>query len=443
MAEKPFKVQGVDRMSGGLPDADVRSKYGTFKDNLQSPIHRWFTYPAGYSYRLIEKKIADHSLGQGHRIGDPFVGAGTTCLTAKLSGISSVGTEAHPFVYDIARSKIEYEHDTDHLFDEAERIRWLAAEYYAAGNKPDGWPGLIYKCFTEDNLCRLGSLRLAVEGLENGYQPFFKTALTATLRDSASAGTGWPYIAPSKYAEKKTSKDAFVEFEKRCASMIKDIKLVMDSDRPDSDHQLFMGDARKFSDYSGKESLDMVITSPPYLNNYDYADRTRMETYFWGIYENWGEITKNVRDRLIIAATTQIRRGEMQDAARLKNVASVSPRAHQTLTKAIKQLSEERMNKSGKKSYDLMVAGYFEDMIKVIVEVFRSLRKGAQFILIVGDSAPYGVHIATEELIADMAIDAGFSGASIEMLRTRGDKWAGNSQRHKVPLKESIVTLVK
>ena len=33
------------------------SEYGSFKDSLRAPIHRWFTYPAGYSYKFVESEI--------------------------------------------------------------------------------------------------------------------------------------------------------------------------------------------------------------------------------------------------------------------------------------------------------------------------------------------------------------------------------------------------
>ncbi len=26
-------------------------EWGTFKDSLKAPVHRWFTYPAGFSYK--------------------------------------------------------------------------------------------------------------------------------------------------------------------------------------------------------------------------------------------------------------------------------------------------------------------------------------------------------------------------------------------------------
>jgi len=90
---------------------------------------------------------------------------------------------------------------------------------------------------------------------------------------------------------------------------------------------------------------------------------------------------------------------------------------------------------------DLMVAGYFNDVAKVMRQVCRVLKPHAPFVLILGDSAPYGVHIPTEEYLGKLALGMGFRRYDIQQLRTRGDKWRHNSQRHKVALKESILIL--
>ena len=67
--------------------ANAVAKYGTFKDSLSAPVHRWFTYPAGYSYRLVEAKVTEFGLSSRSLIADPFVGTGTTSLAAKKLGI--------------------------------------------------------------------------------------------------------------------------------------------------------------------------------------------------------------------------------------------------------------------------------------------------------------------------------------------------------------------
>ena len=234
-----------------------------------------------------------------------------------------------------------------------------------------------------------------------------------------------------------------MEFRKRCLMMIEDIKCTQGWSTQETNHQLIKGDARRFQDYAAQDSLDMVVTSPPYLNNYDYGDRTRLETYFWGVYHSWGDITREVRDKLITAATTQIRRGEWEVFRETPTVRAAAPEIHAELRAIITQLSELRLVKRGRKAYDLMVAGYFEDMLAVVRAVHSVLKPGQPFILVVGDSAPYGVHVPTDELIGRLSLSVGFSGWDKEIIRTRGDKWAGNPQRHKVPLRESIVTIIK
>ena len=420
--------------------ADSVAKYGTFKDSLSAPVHRWFTYPAGYSYRLVEAKAAEFSLEAGSLIADPFVGTGTTSLAAKTMGIDSVGVEAHPFVHWVAQTKLDCNHDTDLLRKEAKLISEQASDICVSGCRESArWPDLVHKCFDDENLDRLYALRTAVLHMRSERQDFFKLALTAALRDTTSAGAGWPYIAPSKFAERKVRRNALDEFAKRCELMADDVESFTEIR---SKHDLVRGDARLLASYTGEAAVDMILTSPPYLNNYDYADRTRMETYFWGLYDSWADITANVRDKLMMAATTQVRRNQMAETVKMPLVKSLDSAVHNELQDAVSRLGELRKKKSGKKSYDLMTAGYFEDMAQVVVEARSALKSGCPFILVLGDSAPYGVHVTTDEIIGRLAVGAGFAHYDIEVIRTRGDKWAGNSQRHKVPLRESIVTVV-
>ncbi len=79
-------------------------EWGTFKDSLRAPVFNWFTYPAGFSYKAVRYSISEENLEPGSIIYDPFMGSGTTNLAAKTMGFNSVGVEAHPFVYPIAKS---------------------------------------------------------------------------------------------------------------------------------------------------------------------------------------------------------------------------------------------------------------------------------------------------------------------------------------------------
>ena len=92
-----------------------RTNLGTFRDSLRAPVHRWFTYPAGFSYRAVEEACQTYGIKSGMTVYDPFGGTGTTLVTAKQHGINSFGVEAHPFVQFVARTKLFWEFDFTEL----------------------------------------------------------------------------------------------------------------------------------------------------------------------------------------------------------------------------------------------------------------------------------------------------------------------------------------
>ena len=421
----------------------TKSEYGSFRDSLRAPVHRWFTYPAGYSHRFVEAKINEYGLGAGSTIADPFVGTGTTSLVAKLVGVNSVGIEAHSFVHWVAKTKMFLNHDLDSLSNAVHEVTERAKSLTGQVEWSELWPPLVYKCFTEDNLAQLAALRESIteSELDTHMADFLKLALTATLRVATTAGAGWPYIAPSKYQSKKVAKHALTEFQAKCGLMMSDVHQVQTLGIPYSSHDLILGDARKFSSYIGAETIDLIVTSPPYLNNYDYADRTRLETYFWGIHGSWADITREVRDHLVMAATTQVRMAAMNGTIGCPAIRRLDTEIHDELLEIIGKLKHMRSVKKGGKTYDYMVAGYFEDMCEVLKCAREVLKPGGHFVLVLGDSAPYGVHVPTEEIVGRLAVATGFSSYAIEQLRTRGGKWGHNPQRHKVPLRESVLTI--
>ncbi len=422
---------------------------GTFKDCLKAPIHRWFKYPAGFSYKLVEAKLREHKLDERSWVLDPFTGSGTTNVVAKAEGVNSIGIEAHPFVYWVAKVKTFWEYDWDELRSTMNRLlsRILSAtpsEWEAMDC--EGFPDLVKKCFSPENLKKLAFIRDAIAELDCSAQvkDFFNLALTDTLRTVSKAGVGWPYIAPTKFHERTKERDALEEFASQVRLMFDDLKWQISHCRSRKvECRLLLWDARKPFPNVSPESVDLAITSPPYLNNYDYADRTRLEMYFFGWAKTWRDITEKVRSKLMVAATTQVRRSDFGAQPLSDEVRQASPKVYAELLDKIEALRQIRLHKGGRKNYDLMVAGYFNDMVKVLKNVLAVLKTGAEFILVLGDSAPYGVYIPTEEYLGELALGIGFSQYHIQVLRRRGGKWENNPQRHKVKLKESILTLKK
>lgn len=426
------------------------SEWGTFKDSLRAPVHRWFTYPAGFSYKAVEHSIERYGIVQGQTIYDPFMGSGTTNLTAKTLGINSVGTEAHPFVYQITKAKLNWDIEIKSIKDFIDLVeKTLSKKSSTLKTKKvkDEFPELILKCYETRTLYDLWALReLIAENLEDeGIRGFFFVVVTAMLRNISIAATGWPYIAPNKVKSSSIDKDVLTEFillANQMASDIQAIKIWSNDKYKKSKHNLINGDSRNTKDFIKDKSVDHVFTSPPYLNNFDYADRTRLELYFWGHAKSWGEISQQIRTVLMTSATTQISRTDVRYEI-LNEFSKECPKVTDFIGESVEKLAVLRKTKGGKKSYDLMVAGYFNDMYKIIKDVYRVMKPNTKALFVLGDSAPYGIHIPTDKIIGDIGIGIGFDSYEIEVLRTRGDKWKANPQRHNIPLREGVVILSK
>ena len=425
------------------------SGWGTFKDSLRAPIHNWFTYPAGFSYKAVIFFLKKHGGKEGQSIFDPFMGSGTTNLVAKSLGFNSYGVEAHHFIYPITNAKLNWDID---LTKSEKHIETIKSEFNSERiqNKIVDLtlvPELLLKCFEYNTLNDLVKLRDLILSLEkdNYIRNIYFVALVALLREVSSAATGWPYIAPNKIKKSSIGKVVIDEYVKLVKKMLNDISLIKQSSIKDykkTNHNIYLGDCRDTSNLISDNAADFIFTSPPYLNNFDYADRTRLEMYFFQEANTWGEITTIVRNKLMTSATTQINRNDRKYILSddIKNDCIEVYEEIQTITEKLYDL---RLTKGGKKSYDLLVSGYFNDMYRQLKDSYRVLKKDGVASYVLGDSAPYGVHVKTDVLLGKMAKAVGFSDYNIEVLRTRGGKWKDNPQRHSVPLRESIVTFYK
>jgi DNA modification methylase len=441
-----FNLASYEEASDRRPTIEL----GTFKDSMRAPIHSWFQYPAGYSYKFVEHVFDEYSIKPNNWVYDPFCGSGTTLVVAKKRGINAYGVEAHSFVHWVASVKLYWEYDFSSFSKTIDNFLHKCKEYMEDKNRRQidlsgVFPELIYKCYHLSDLRELYLARqfILTEVADANIQSFLKLALTDTLRKASAAGTGWPYIAPNKNTGDKPPKNAFKLFATSTKKMYADIMQIMVNSSANAIIQNVLGDSRHQQSLSDNQ-IDIALTSPPYLNNYDYADRTRLETYFWGITKTWSDITAMFREKLIVAATTQvIRRNYEVETALSQEIKGLDEEIYKVIQDSVLRLAALRKTKGGKKDYDLMVALYFNDMLPILQESYRVIRNDGKFIVVVGDSAPYGVHIPTEDLIGRLGLAVGFRKFDYKEFRSRGGKWKDNPQRHTVPLREGVVIFTK
>lgn len=449
LVQLPLRFEPDQDSAEQPPPQDYADRdLGTFKDSLRAPIHRWFRYPAGYSYKFVLENFDLFGIEPGAWVYDPFSGTGTTLICAKQRGINAYGVEAHAFVHWVADVKLYWGFEQQLL---GKQLHRLLAEAQAAvtsqsmsSDLAGVFPELVYKCYHPLDLVVLYRLREFIlnEVGDVKVQNLLKLALTDTLRGAAAAGTGWPYISPRKNNGQKPPRDAFAVFRKTVWQMYDDLRTVMGI-MPFCEIHNVLGDSREKQALADGQ-VSLALTSPPYLNNYDYADRTRLETYFWGLTKTWGDITRQYRDKLLVAATTQVvRKKHMLGTVLAQDIAYIAPEAYRTIQDAVLRLASLRLQKGGKKDYDLMTALYFNGILEVLKETYRVLESGGRFCLVLGDSAPYGVYIPTHHLIGELGLGLGFSRFDYHEFRQRGDKWKENPQRHNVKLREGVVILTK
>jgi hypothetical protein len=102
-----------------------------------------------------------------------------------------------------------------------------------------------------------------------------------------------------------------------------------------------------------------------------------------------------------------------------------------------RRLTEERGQHGGRKAYNSMVAAYFHDLARTWVTLRRVCRPGTRALFIVGDSAPYAVHVPVERWLGELALGAGFHKWHFDKLRDRNIKW--KNRKHRVPLHEGLL----
>lgn len=430
---------------GSKEEMDVDALLGTFKDNTSAPIHRWFRYQTGFSYELVAGFLDMFEIDGTSTVLDPFSGVGTTVVEAKKRGARVHGVEVHPLISWIAEQKTNWDIDISNLREQANDLRKSVRtavqerdhrDYISESKEPE----FLYKVFDEQKLGELYVVDEVIESDFSGpYAELFKMALVSSLRDVSKAKTVFPYVQPS--STKPSTPEVLEVFSKKVEMIEEDLSRVFRETENIGQSTIHQIDARCIGAVENN-TVDVVVTSPPYLNNVDYADMTRLELYFLGYASSWKEITESVRKDLINSSTVVIQDvpSDVEPRSELPNSLKQEITAKQTKLKEARDAKDY----SGKK-YDLMVTAYFNDMYDVMAQVYDKMKLNTYFLLVLGDSAPYGVHIPTDFYLGRVGEGIGFEFKDIYEIRERGDTWKSikGSRRHDVDLRESIVLLQK
>ena len=412
--------------------ARFKGRSGAFVDNMALPVHRWYRYSAGFSADWVRSVVREHSTGRRNfAVLDPFAGVGTTLLACSSEKVRSWGFETHPFVHRVAVAKLCGIH-SELAVVRGTFTKFLRCLPNVPDNLPPDVPDLLAKCYTGESLAALFSMRKVFQeefDLKTPETELLWLVVTSILRACSKAGTAqWQYVLPNK---RKTGVLRPIDaYQAKASSVLQDIEHAQRNGWS-SLSQVFLTDARAPKCPSAVE-VDSVITSPPYPNNYDYADATRLEMTFWGEIRRWGDLQEAVR-RHLIRSCSQHASAEKLVLEDMLSEPVLEP-IKSALSDACYLLEEIRETKGGRKNYHTMASAYFRDLGYSFNALRRICRPGGFMCFVIGDSAPYGVYLSVDEWLGNLAVAAGFKSFSFEKIRDRNVKW--KNRKHRVPLKE-------
>ncbi len=344
--------------------------------------HGYHRYPAKFLPDVVRKIIEEYAKGS-NLIADLFAGCGTTLVEAKVHGISSVGVDINPVAQLITKVK------TTPLAPDA-----LQQAYTALVNLFDKYNESDYEdikkheridyWFTPSQKAKIAFLYDTVFHLEvdDDTKDFFYVCISHILKNCSwwlQSGT-----KPQRDMEKEPE-DPFNEFKRHCSKMIgwneRFYNELSKKGHLGIPCEIQLGDARHTNIAS--ESIDAIITSPPYVTSYEYADIHQLTAY-------WMKYISDIHE------------------FRKKFIGS-SYSGNVSLEVSGSKQAQKIVNALSKKNQHIArdVAQYFNDMKEVAIEMERLLAPGGKACVVIGNTKIKEVQIKSAEVFFEFLRNAG------------------------------------
>jgi len=390
----------------------------TYVPNKKIPVYNWFKFKEGFSRELVFKLLNHFKLEEGSLVLDPFAGCGTTLLACKEYGLPSVGIDILPIAVFAAKVKLREWKDLDEVIRCIDRLM----------SKPVGSPRckfpdvrIVNLAFSPQVKKEILFYKEKITSMKSPVKDFLMLGLLSILEEVSYTSKDGQFL---RLVEKPIPRVKDV-LRRQLTQMVTDLcqrELAFETSRKKVKSEVFEGDAREPclpKRYWGKVSA--VVTSPPYLNRYDYSRTYALELcLLWvGSFED----LRGIRKRLL---RSHIESDESA-GARL-NVPA--------LDEILNSLSAKKLNNN---RIPIMIKGYFEDMDRAIENLSLYLRDGGRVAMVVGNARFEGELVPTDLILCEIAKRHGFVTEAVWVTRYKGNSSQQMAKYGRVPVRESII----
>lgn len=343
--------------------------------------HGYHRYPAKFLPNLVKKLIEDYTQPTD-MVADFFAGCGTTLVEAKIHGRQSIGVDINPVAELITNAKInpidpkKLETKFQNLikkFDDFDPRNYCEINLH---DRIDYWFSAKHKFKIAFLYEKILSLR------DKSAKEFFLVSLSHILKNCSKwlQTSTKPQIDPDK-----NPTDPFIAFKAHTKQMIKRneefYNQLCQSDFLKTSCEIRLEDARKTSLQSG--SVGAIITSPPYVTSYEYADIHQLTAYWYEYITDLQGFRKK-----FIGTFYSLNQNTKVDSALGQLI--------------VNQLLEKDRRKAKE------VANYFKDMHDVAAEMHRVLRVGGHACLVIGNTTFVEVKVKSAEVFKETLESLGF-----------------------------------
>jgi DNA modification methylase len=398
----------------------------TAGDTINASRHRWYYYKEGFSPSLVENAIDTLGLTSSDVIIDPFNGSGTVTLTAAMKGIKSFGFEVNPFTAFIAKTKVESANIT--TFDN------VCQDVLAGVKRQKESPLLTFSTFSEYsnkskwlfNADILNSFEGGISRLNkvdnSNIRDIIKLSLIGSTMDNSNARRDGKCLRyKNHWEELGFDKSHFIKaLERRLLAIREDLAKEETLTAP----KIVCGDSRAIIAQELNEKFSLCITSPPYLNTFDYTDIYRPELFLGQFINSMSELYDLRLSTVRSHVQAKWNKPSQSNFGTLYDVA----------LREIVQRQENLMHKN----IPIMIQAYFEDMHNILSVLRSKAKSNAELWLVVSTSAYAGIEIPVDLIIGEIGNKVGWFLNDIGVLRylkKRKSKYSDEINQ----LRESVV----